>query len=140
MLTTVWSAIEGTNTVSEESDIVAAKRKDNVIMFGYLAYGDIKVIEISGIDDVCAKEDVHFDERDASVPDCEIVVPVQIGDNKLFLTVNDMDEITMFSKADLSGISSPIIESADQYECTDIDDFYGTYPEFEGLADILELA
>lgn len=138
-----WTEVNGINKVTEESDKIAARQSDSGFYIAYMAYGGVKVVELSGIDGICRMEDTSADEAKIEAMtsgDWEAAVPVIIGEHKVTLSINDSDEFKLITEAE--NIPVPALVSSEQYEVEewdDIDTLYDECPFLEGLADVLEL-
>lgn len=140
MLNDKWCLTQGYSNMGENNESVVAKLSNNGAFVSYIAYGEIKVLEISGIVDFCLIEETGKELTDvveAVGDDYEVALPVIIEGVSVMLVVDNIDNLEIISDKTIK--VNPEVESS---ELCDIDCLGGMIedrPELEGLAEALEL-
>lgn len=138
-----WTEVDGINKVTEENEKIAARSSEDGIYVAYMAYGGVKVIELSGLDGICKIADTSADAakiEEMTSGNYEVAVAIIMGEHKVTVTVNDSDEVVPIS--DASGVVWPHVASSEVYEIEewdDVEELYDECPFLEGLADVLEI-
>lgn len=139
MLNEKWMITDGVSNTGESSETVAARVYNKNVMVAYMAYGGIKIIELSGVSDFCGKENVNVTDAEISEQvgdDYEVLLPVVIEGSNVVLIVDSMDSLTV-----VGGTVStvPTVVSSEDYASDEIELAVEDNPAYEGLMDVMEL-
>lgn len=140
MLNEKWMVTKGINNMDESNEKVVAKKTDDAVIIAYVAYAQVKVVEVSGIDDMCLMEDTGATIKDVWThrdDNWEVALPVVIDDQKVLLSLDENGEFEVCSAHE--NVKLPEIVSDDLYEIDDAEDFDEDFPELEGLAEAIEI-
>jgi hypothetical protein len=103
MLRNEWTQVVGFANMGEDDESIFAKASGDFVQVAFTAYGGLKVIEISGIEDF---SNFMNTEKDFSTiisecgDDWEVALPVVCAGQKIILVVDDLGDITAIPLCD----------------------------------------
>lgn len=127
MLENKWKQVEGFSNMGDDDESIFAKKVDDVTSIAFSAYGGLKVIEVTGIDDFGKFENTSADFS-VVISECgddwEIAVPVIIDGTPVILATDDNSTATVIpmEENEVISVATPDIVSAEEYDADECDD------------------
>lgn len=127
MLENKWKQVEGFSNMGDDDESIFAKKVDDVTSIAFSAYGGLKVIEVTGIEDFGKFENTSADFS-VVISECgddwEIAVPVIIDGTQVILATDDNSTATVIpmEENEVISVATPDIVSAEEYDADECDD------------------
>lgn len=127
MLENKWKQVEGFSNMGDDDESIFAKKVDDVTSIAFSAYGGLKVIEVTGIEDFGKFENTSADFS-VVISECgddwEIAVPVIIDGTPVILATDDNSTATVIpmEENEVISVATPDIVSAEEYDADECDD------------------
>jgi hypothetical protein len=125
MLNNDWNQIEGFTNMGEDVDDIFAKKVGDTVCVAYYAFGGLKVLELSGVDDAGTFNNTEADFSTV-ISECgddwEIAIPVVCGANSVIVVVDDMGDTTAvpFGTGEVVDVKVPIVEASSEYDVDEL--------------------
>lgn len=127
MLDNKWKQVEGFSNMGDDDENIFAKQVDGVTSIAFAAYGGLKIIEVTNIDDFGKFENTGVDFS-VVISECgddwEIAVPVIIGGTPVIIASDDNSMVTVIpmEENEVITVSTPDIVSSEEYDADECDD------------------
>lgn len=129
MLNNEWKQVAGFTNMGDDEEEIFAKKVDNVVSVAYSAYGGLKVVELTGIDEEGTFTNMEADYSTV-ISECgddwEIAIPVVCGGKTIIVVVDDTSDASVIPFGEgVEDIPTPSVESSEEYdadECQDLDE------------------
>ena len=127
MITNEWTIVEGFSNMGEADENIAARRTGDVVQVAYMAFSGIKVVELSGVEDIdlpVGASYLYF--ANTFGDDWEIGIYVKKGDEYVAVAID--------SNSDVVSVDSSIeCESSEEYDCDSVSELDEELLELYGL-------
>ena len=127
MLDNKWKQVEGFSNMGDDDENIFAKQVDGVTSIAFAAYGGLKIIEVTNIDDFGKFENTGVDFS-VVISECgddwEIAVPVIIGGIPVIIASDDNSTVTVIpmEENEVITVLTPDIVSSEEYDADECDD------------------
>lgn len=127
MLDNKWKQVEGFSNMGDDDESIFAKKVDGVTSIAFAAYGGLKIIEVTNIDDFGKFENTGVDFS-VVISECgddwEIAVPVIIGGVPVIIASDDNSMITVIpmEENEVITVATPDVVSSEEYDADECDD------------------
>lgn len=127
MLENKWKQVEGFSNMGDDDESIFAKKVADVTSIAFSAYGGLKIIEVTGIEDFGKFENTSADFS-VVISECgddwEIAVPVIIDGTPVILATDDNSTATVIpmEENEVISVATPDIVSAEEYDADECDD------------------
>lgn len=140
MLSERWCLTQSQANTGESNENIVARSFESGILLAYSAYGEIKLMEVSGVVDFCMFEETGKTVQDVVSEvgdDYEVALPVIVEGKAVIIAVDSMDELRLISDKEIS-VMPDVLFSAVMDE-DELEAFIKERKEFDGVYDALGL-
>ena len=131
MANNLWKQVEGFSNMGDDDERVMAKQDGDMTSVAYSAYGGLKIVELSGVEDFGKFENTEVDFS-LVISECgddwEVAIPAICGGVNVIVVVDDNNNVSvipMDESEDVVSIETPEVQASDEYdadECVDLDE------------------
>lgn len=114
-----WIKVEGYSNMGEDYEYLVAKLDGTTLSVAYMAFGGVKIVELSNVTDVLEINLASIAEVVAEfLDDWEIAIPIESNGNKITVIVDSISEVTTYG-----GEECPVtVLSAEEYDSDTLDE------------------
>jgi hypothetical protein len=129
MLNNEWKQVAGFTNMGDDEENIFAKKVDDVVSVAYSAYGGLKVVELTGVDEEGTFANMEADYSTV-ISECgddwEIAIPVVCGGETTIVVIDDTSDTAVIPFGEgVENVPSPVVASAEEYdadECQELDE------------------
>lgn len=131
MANNLWKQVEGFSNMGDDDERVMAKQDGETTSVAYSAYGGLKVVELTGIEDFGKFENTEVDFS-LVISECgddwEVAIPAVCDGVSIIVVIDDNSNVSvipMNESDDVVSVAVPDVETSEEYdsdECADLDE------------------